>query len=582
MQTKLYSIAALFGRRFDIKSLSQLTENREEDLQKIFSDFAYSSNGLYEWKEEERKKYIQNFDEKDFWTEKIIAFQQDNIQDLENKIAGIHQQMATNTKILLEVSKKDFGKDSVWLKTIEFITESLAKIIDVNRVSIWDFDSQKVTCQDLYEKAFDRHSNGTVLYSKDFPSYFEVVAKEEVVIANNAHTHPATYQFSEIYLKPLQIESMLDIPFFSEGKLSGIICFEHQFSQRVWQEEEINFALAMASNISLSYRSMQLQKIGHELSELNEELQVQNEELYQQQEEILAQRDFIDNQNKQLLEANTLMKTKEQVLTKAYEKIQRSTEQIKHQNKQIADSIRAAENIQKSILPSQYLISNSLGNHFIVFKPRDIVSGDFYWLNKHQNQVLLACVDCSGHGVPGAFMTLIGSTLLDKIVRYKNINSPKDILNELHHDIIRLLQQNEVRSEATMDVALVRFERKENSLELSFAGAKRPLYIVRNGEIIELEATRKSVGSLRNQVDFTETSINVYQKDMFYLCSDGFADQNNEHRQSFGHSRLKELFAQIAQLSCQEQQQIIENTFEQHIQNTSQRDDVLLIGVRVE
>ena len=127
MQTKLYSIAALLGKRFDIKSLSQLTENREEDLQKIFSDFAHSSNGLYEWREEERKKYLQNFDEKDFWTEKIIAFQQDNIQDLENKIAGIHQQMATNTKILLEVSKKDFGKDSVWLKTIEFITESLAK-----------------------------------------------------------------------------------------------------------------------------------------------------------------------------------------------------------------------------------------------------------------------------------------------------------------------------------------------------------------------------------------------------------------------------------------------------------------------
>ena len=294
------------------------------------------------------------------------------------------------------------------------------------------------------------------------------------------------------------------------------------------------------------------------IEEQNKELQVQAEELQQQQEEIMAQRDAIAQQNQILAE----------------------------QNEKIEKSINAAKTIQTAILPHTEKLQKIFKDFFILFMPRDVVSGDFYWIEQlDENKIVVAVVDCTGHGVPGAFMSLIGNRLLEKIVILNGIHKPSEILENLHQEVRNLLRQQETGNRDGMDVALCVLEKMPDSkTKVSFAGAKRPLYYTENEhtQIFTLKGSRKSIGGDQNEnIKFETNTFILPPNSCIYLSSDGITDQNDVERVKLGESKLKYTLSNVAALPMQEQYKAIKNLLENQLKGTLQRDDILLIGIRL-
>ena len=283
---------------------------------------------------------------------------------------------------------------------------------------------------------------------------------------------------------------------------------------------------------------------------------------------------------KEKLEIIVQERTAEVVEQKVKIEIQNS--ELEYAYKGIQDSIHYAERIQHAILPMQSEIHNSFPDSFVLFHPRDIVSGDFYWFVKRGNLTWIACVDCTGHGVPGAFMSMIGNTLLNEIVLEKNIESPDKILNLLHIRIRQALHQDmggETRDGMDISLCLVDFEKKK----LSYAGANRPLWMMRKNQMIVFPANKYSIGGDHGGDErfYTLHETELNDGDCFYLTSDGYADQ-------FGGDRGKKLMVKRFQEMLQEihlqpmpaQYDFFEKSFLDWKGKLEQVDDVLVIGFR--
>lgn len=326
-----------------------------------------------------------------------------------------------------------------------------------------------------------------------------------------------------------------------------------------------------------------------EIEKQRQEILSSHEELQQNQEEIVAQREFIEEQNSDLTVANQRMKDNENILRKSIEKLRAKEEEIKLQNahlqerdKQISSSISAAKTIQTAILPYTAKLDQLLRDYFIIYRPKDVVSGDFYWLNEVEGKTIFVVADCTGHGVPGAFMTLIGNSLLDKVIRVWNIHEPADILERLHEEVRIVLRQDDSANNNGMDLIVVQMKNTETGRDIIFSGAKNSLYYTQNGNVTTLKGDRKSVGGEQNEKKkFTNQHLSLPTGSMVYLSSDGFIDQNDIDRKRFGEKRLIDIFGQVAKLGMDEQQQYIENVLNTYMHDTYQRDDILLIGVKI-
>ena len=254
-------------------------------------------------------------------------------------------------------------------------------------------------------------------------------------------------------------------------------------------------------------------------------------------------------------------------------------EELARKNEDITDSIRYAKRIQFAILPEK----SPYPDTFILFKPKDIVSGDFYWFTEVGDKEFFSAVDCTGHGVPGAFMSIIGHNSLSKIVREYGILEPGKILNQLNKEVLETLHQ---RSDAWdvydgMDLALACYNRKGNYLE--YSGAFNPLYLVRDGELLETKADKQSIGrsSFKTDAEFTNHRIDIQEGDTVYLFSDGYADQfGGEHRKKFKYNNLKETILKIQKESMSQQRAIMDHTIEKWRGDHDQLDDILVIGRR--
>jgi ligand-binding sensor domain-containing protein/serine phosphatase RsbU (regulator of sigma subunit) len=296
-----------------------------------------------------------------------------------------------------------------------------------------------------------------------------------------------------------------------------------------------------------------------ELKQKNDEVSQQAEELMQQAEELMTQRDFIQAQNNQLEE----------------------------KNQQIRQSINAALTIQSAILPTSNDLKNLVGDYFVLYNPKDIVSGDFYWLHQVGNQTIIAAIDCTGHGVPGAFMTLIGNSILDKIVRVLGITDPAQILSLLHQEVYKALKQKETGNNYGMDGVVIALENTVNSQNraIIYAGAKNSLYYIDNQnthEVQVIKGTRRAIGGYQNEeIEFVNHTITLSQGSLVYLCSDGYIDQNNPERKRLGNERFIQLIKEVSPLSIEEQALAFKQALEDHMQDSLQRDDILLLGVRV-
>ena len=250
---------------------------------------------------------------------------------------------------------------------------------------------------------------------------------------------------------------------------------------------------------------------------------------------------------------------------------------------EIKDSINYAQRIQSSILPETQTITEHLPNSFILYKPRDIVSGDFYWFNQVNNKLIFATVDCTGHGVPGAFMSMIGNSLLNEIILTKKITGASDILSNLNRSIFKVLKQNTSESKDGMDMALVVIDKNDNTL--TYAGANRELLLIRNGELIEYKPTKNAIGGFTDSTTiFAETKITFTKEDKFYMTTDGYADQfGGPKGKKLMTKNFKEFLLKISSLNMKEQKQELDQHIINWMANTySQVDDILVVGIKVD
>jgi PAS domain S-box-containing protein len=257
--------------------------------------------------------------------------------------------------------------------------------------------------------------------------------------------------------------------------------------------------------------------------------------------------------------------------------------EIQAKNKKINDSINYAQRIQGAILPDNDIIRRLLPDSFILYKPRDVVSGDFPWFMQVGDEVFIAAVDCTGHGVPGALISLIGYFLLNDIVRSRKISDPGLILDALDAGVTQTLRQDQddARTKDGMDISLCKINLKKNTLE--YAGAHRPLYFLRGKELEEIKGDRFPIGggTYKNQTNFANTVIQLQKNDAVYFCSDGFPDQfGGPDNRKFGPKRLRDLIREQKGKTMAEQIEGFDTEWEAWKADYKQTDDMLLIGIR--
>jgi serine phosphatase RsbU (regulator of sigma subunit) len=256
---------------------------------------------------------------------------------------------------------------------------------------------------------------------------------------------------------------------------------------------------------------------------------------------------------------------------------------IEEKNKNITDSIRYAKKIQQAIAPPVDEFAGFFSDAFILYKPKDIISGDFYWFEEFDNNVVLfAAADCTGHGVPGAFMSLICRDIMDKIIKDENVTTTSQALKLIDQKLVQLIQRTaESSANDGMDIALCAYFRNEGFLQ--FSGAYRPLLVVRNNTIIEYKPNKCSIGG-SNSYDkaFNLNKIDVFPGDQIYLFTDGYADQfGGENEKKFMYKNLKELILQISNEPMAVQRKLLDEAFLSWKGSLEQVDDVCIMGVRV-
>lgn len=267
------------------------------------------------------------------------------------------------------------------------------------------------------------------------------------------------------------------------------------------------------------------------------------------------------------------------------DKLQQAHDEVKKQHRQIRESINYARRIQQSIIPNQKLLQQEFPNSFMFYKAKDIVSGDFPWHFKKGKHLYLAAVDCTGHGVPGAMMSFIGYFLLNEINGHKTKLSPAEILDSLHEGVRKTLKQDQDESNARdgMDIALCCLNEETGKME--FAGAHRPLYILKNGELVQVKGDRKAIGGRRlkkESENFTNHVIQLEDKDAVFLFSDGLPDQfGGPDNKKYSPSRIRKSILANKHLSMEEMKNFFETDFKNWKGETDQIDDVLMIGIQV-
>lgn len=292
-----------------------------------------------------------------------------------------------------------------------------------------------------------------------------------------------------------------------------------------------------------------------------------------------------------LQEANGELTERQEEILQQQEELEQQRDHLRIVNEQVMSSIQYAQSIQKAILPARQKIKEVFPEHFIIYRPKDVVSGDFYWfshLTKEETGLpadlsFMAAVDCTGHGVPGAFMSIIGSTVLNEIVNQKHISDPAQILELLDMGVKHAVEKAEGINTAGMDVCLCVFEKGEgNSVKVLFSGAKRDLIFVRAGAtaVEKLPADRRSIGS-KSSTAFTTQELVLDAGSLIYFTTDGYADQNNMAREKMGAKTLNRLISRYCGLTTAEQQQMLEKALDEHQQGSEQRDDITLVGVKI-
>ena len=324
----------------------------------------------------------------------------------------------------------------------------------------------------------------------------------------------------------------------------------------------IFFLLLIAVILIRNYRRKV--KANNLLREQKDEIEHQKIELEQRNEEIQSQRDEIENKNILITEQRDI---------------------ALKQKQEITDSIQYAQRIQEAILPDKQLFINDIDDYFILFKPKDIVSGDFYWMTKVDEKLIIVAADCTGHGVPGAFMSMLGVTFLNEIVNKDRVLQANKILNRLRNKVIDSLHQKDRETKDGMDISLTVIDPSKN--EMQYAGAYNSLYVIdsdtENKQIKKIKADRMPIGiHLKMDEEFTNHIIPYKKGDVVFMFSDGFMDQfGGENGRKLKSKRFQELLLTVHEKPMIEQKNILDNFLKKWKGELDQLDDILIIGMKL-
>lgn len=272
----------------------------------------------------------------------------------------------------------------------------------------------------------------------------------------------------------------------------------------------------------------------------------------------------------------------EEANTTLEKKVIERTKKIESQRREITDSIHYASRIQSALLPQKEELDKHLPSYFILNKPRNIVSGDYYWLAHKDDKVYVAVADCTGHGIPGAFMSILGLAYLSEILNQETATKANEILNGLRSKVIKSLHQTGKFDEARdgMEIALCVIDFNEQKLH--YSGAFRPLYLIRDNKLIEIKGDSMPIGIYHeNEISFNSKELIFNDKDIIYMFSDGYVDQlGGPDRKTFKSRKFKELLAQIHQKPLDIQKELLETEFEDWRSDIEQIDDIMVMGIR--
>jgi serine phosphatase RsbU (regulator of sigma subunit) len=274
------------------------------------------------------------------------------------------------------------------------------------------------------------------------------------------------------------------------------------------------------------------------------------------------------------------------------EELSFKNELIEEKNKEIIDSINYAKRIQQALIIPEEALKKQVPSSFVYFQPKDIVSGDFYWITElsttkideeNEKLVVFCAADCTGHGVPGAFMSLIGIKILNQSIKEKSVNSPAEALDFLNAQVFETVNKHSDESNVVRDgMDAVLFAVNFNKLTLSFAGANNPIWIVRNKELIEIKGDKQPIGSYINQNNFTNVEFQLQKHDVIYASTDGYADQfGGSEGKKMKTKILKEKLVECAELPIEDQKEFLKTFFNQWKGDLEQLDDVCIIGVKI-
>ncbi|RLD50800.1 MAG: hypothetical protein DRI94_07740 [Bacteroidetes bacterium] len=462
-------------------------------------------------------------------------------------------------------------KNNIWLISgeneifkIEQTSNQIKKKFKLFLTNIKDFNGNSLT-KTSYLKLKSNYNRITVFLSapgylkKEFVSYFygiDVSSNNEFITTRNPYFPITKLSPGKHVLSIYAVNSLNE----KSETLKVII----QVTPPIWQTTWFIIAVFLIFLIIVSLGlSAFFRKKQQKIKEYNEILELKVKE---RTSEIEKQNQLIQNQNLEIYEQ--------------YKKID-------YQNKEITGSIRYAGKIQRAALSDTGIYSKYVSEFFILYKPRDIVSGDFYWISESKNKLLIAAVDCTGHGVPGGFLSMLGISFLNEIVKEIGKTHEKilaaDILNELRKKIITTLSTHgEEERKDGMDMSLAIID-KEN-MQLNFAGANNPSYILRDAKIAKIEADRMPVGSNKklNDIPFKNKYLTLKTNDCIYLFSDGFADQfGGKFLKKFNSRRFREMLLHIHSHPMAKQEEMVDKILDKWKGNSEQIDDILLIGIKI-
>ena len=350
----------------------------------------------------------------------------------------------------------------------------------------------------------------------------------------------------------------------------------------------------IASEEELKRAKKKLEEKNKKLWAMSEAVHKEKQKVDEQNEKLVIEKEKLEVDKKKLDEKVKKLWQTSTAVHKEKERINELKNSVEEKHQSIVDSVTYAKRIQDAILPTLEEMESNLPDSFVLFKPRDIVSGDFYWFASQPGYCILACCDCTGHGVPGAFMSMIGNTLINQIVLQKGIKNPEIILTELDKEINISLKQIEqpiaengmnVAPSDGMDVALVCLESTSDGRKiLHFAGANRPLYLVRNKELLEYKSAKVGIGGFSYTEEpkkFIMHDIPLEKGDSIYLSTDGYADQFNKEEKKLMTKKFKEVLIKIHALPASEQKEYLDRFISEWKEEEKQTDDICVIGFSV-